>query len=69
MLDKLIYFICEELDFDESNINGETLLGELVGDELEINELLQTVENEFDVQLGDEIDGDCSLSRLAEMIE
>ncbi len=69
MLEKLISLICEELGCDESNVSGETLLGELVGDEIEIQELVQALENEFDTEFGEEISGDISVSRLAEMIE
>ncbi|MBQ2903490.1 MAG: hypothetical protein IJD78_00390 [Clostridia bacterium] len=69
MLENLISFICEELGCDESNVGGGTLLGELVGDELEIRELIEALENEFDTQLGGNIDGDCSVAALAGMIE
>lgn len=69
VLEKLISLICEELGCDESNVSGETLLGELVGDEIEIKELCQALENEFDTEFGEEISGDFSVSRLAELIE
>ena len=38
MLERLIAFICEELGCDESQINGETVLNELVSDDIEIQE-------------------------------
>ena len=69
MLENLISFICEELGYDEANVGGETLLGELVGDELEIRELVEALENEFDTQFGEDIDGDFSVAALAGMIE
>ncbi len=69
MLERLISLICEELGCDETNVDGETLLGELVGDEIEIRELVQAVENEFDTELGEEINGDFSVAALAGMIE
>ncbi len=69
MLENLISLICEELGCDETNVSGETLLGELVSDDIEIEELVLALENKFDVELGDEICGDISVADLAEMIE
>ncbi|MBQ2841550.1 MAG: hypothetical protein IJE72_00780 [Clostridia bacterium] len=69
MLENLISFICEELGCDESNISGETLLNELVSDEIELQELIQALENEFDTEFGTETDGDISVASLAGMIE
>lgn len=69
MLENLISFICEELGCDEAAVGGETLLGELVGDELEISELVEALENEFDTQFGEEINGDFSVASIADMIE
>ena len=69
MLEKLISLICEELGYDESKVNGETLLNELVSDDIEIRELVQALESEFDTEFGEEISGDISVYELAEMIE
>lgn len=69
MLENLISFICEELGCDESAVSGETLLGELVGDEIELHELVEALENEFDSRFGEEISGEISLSSLADLIE
>ncbi len=69
MLERLIALICEELGCDEASVDGGTLLGELVGDEIEIRELVQAVENEFDTEFGEEINGDFSVAVLAGMIE
>ncbi len=69
MLENLISLICEELGCDEANVSGETLLGELVSDDIEIAELVQALENEFDTELSEEISGDISVSELADMIE
>lgn len=69
MLENLISFICEELGCDESNVSGETLLNELVSDEIELQELIQALENEFDTEFGTETDGDISVASLAGMIE
>lgn len=69
MLERLITLICEELGCDEATVGGETLLGELVGDEIEIRELILAIENEFDTEFGTEINGDFSVAALAGMIE
>ena len=69
MLENLISFICEELGCDEAAVDGETLLCELVGDEIELQELVQTLENEFETEFGNEIGGEISISSLADMIE
>lgn len=68
ILEKLISLICEELGYDEDKINEETLIGELVGDELEIEELAQTLEGAFEIEL-DVIDGDMTVGELAEEID
>lgn len=69
MLERLISLICDELGCDEATVDGETLLGELVGDEIEIRELVLAIENEFDTEFGEEINGDFSVGALAAMIE
>lgn len=69
MLERLISLICEELGCDESNVSSETLLSELVGDEIELQELVEALENEFDTEFGVEISGDISVNQLAGMIE
>ena len=68
MLENLISFICEELGCDESNVSGETVLSELV-DDIEFEELVQALENEFDTEFSGEISGDFTVFQLAEMIE
>ena len=69
MLERLISLICEELGCDESNVSGDTLLGELVGDEIELQELVEALENEFDKEFGCGINGDSTVDSIAEMIE
>lgn len=69
MLENLISFICEELGCDESNVSGDTLLGELVGDEIELQELVEALENEFDMVFGGGVNGDSTVGSIAGMIE
>ncbi len=66
ILEKLISLICDELGCDE--ISEDAALGELVGDELELQELISAVEGEFDVELGD-ADGETTVGELAGIIE
>lgn len=69
MLDKVISLICEELGCADSEVDENTLIGDLVSDELEIEELVQVLENEFEFEFGEELSGDISVAELAEMIE
>lgn len=69
MLERLIAFICEELGCDESQINGETVLNELVSDDIEIQELASELENEFGIEFSEEIGNDITVSELAERVE
>ncbi len=68
-LEKLISLICEELGLDEDSIDEETAFGELVSDELELEELAGAIENEFEVDLGGAVNGDITAGELAEIIE
>ena len=44
MTERLISFICEELGCDESNVGKETMLNDLVGDEIELQELVDILQ-------------------------
>lgn len=68
ILEKLISLICDELGCDEDNFDEDTAIGELVGDDLELQELISAAENEFDVEIG-EADGEMTVGELADMIE
>ena len=69
ILEKLISLICEELGFDEDEVNENTAVGDLVSDHLEIEELALALESEFEIELGSELSGDISVSELADIIE
>lgn len=69
ILEKLISLICEELGFDEDEVDENTAVGDLVSDELEIEELALALESEFEIELGSELSGDISVSELADIIE
>ncbi len=69
MLEKVISLICEELGCDENEVTESTLVSDLVGDELETQELVQALENEFDIELSAEIGADTTVAELADAIE
>ncbi len=69
MLEKVISLICEELGYADNEVDEDTLIGDLVSDELEIEELAQALENEFEVELSEELGADITVAELAEMIE
>ena len=64
ILDKLIELICEELGID--GVDETTALGSLVDDEFELGELIQTVEDAFEVNIG--VTEDITVVELADMI-
>lgn len=66
ILEKLISLICDELGCD--GIDEDTAIGELVGDDIELQELISAAESGFDAELPD-ADGETTVSELAEMIE
>lgn len=69
ILEKLIELICDELGYDGSEVDENTVLSDLVSDELEKDELIQALENEFEIEFAGGISGDVSVAELAEMIE
>lgn len=69
MLEKVILLICEELGCADNEVEESAMLCDLVGDELEIQELVQALEEEFEIELGGEVNGDMTVAELAEMIE
>ncbi len=64
ILEKLIEIICEELGID--GVDETTALGSLVEDEFELAELVQAVEDGFEVEIGDT--EDITVGELADMI-
>ncbi len=69
MLEKVISLICEELGCADNEVDGDTLIGDIVSDELEIEELAQALESEFEVELSEELGAEITVAELAEMIE
>lgn len=65
MLDRLITFICEEIGTED--VSEGTVIGELIDDEIEAQELISAVENEFSAEL--DCGSDITVGKLAEMLE
>ena len=65
---KEIREICDEFGLDESDVDEDTLLDEFVGDEFEMQELVDAIENEFEVRLDTTPADDWSIKELAEAI-
>lgn len=68
-LEKLLSVICTELGIGEDEIDENTLIEEIVGDELETEDLVYTLEREFGIEFGGELSEDLSLAELADLIE
>ncbi len=66
ILERLIALICEELGL-EKEIGRETVIGDLIDDEIEVQELIIAIENEF----GAELDCGCDVTvgELADLLE
>ena len=69
ILEKLISMICEEFGFSEDEVDGSAPLYEFINDDAELEELVLSLESEFETEFAEEIDTDISVSELADMIE
>lgn len=69
ILEKLISMICEEFGFNEGEIDGSEPLYEFINDDTELEELVLSLESEFETEFAEEIDTGISVSELADMIE
>ena len=65
---KILEFICAELGIDAEDVDKKVLLESLVNDEYEMRELLDSVANEFEIEIDLEPQEDWSLEYLAERI-
>ena len=65
---KILEFICAELGIDAEDVNKNVLLESLITDDYEMQELLESVANEFEIEIEIEPQFDWSLVYLAEAI-
>lgn len=66
ILERLIDIICEELGLEEE-IGEETVIGDLIDDDIEVQELIIAIENEFGAELG--CGSDVTVGELADLLE
>lgn len=69
ILEKLIYMICDEFGFSDVEPDGSEPLSDFINDDDEFEELVLSIEGEFEIDFDEEIDLDISIEELAEMIE
>ena len=67
IIERLIALICEELGIDEDKINRGTVIGEIIDDEIEVQELMLAIENEFEAELS--CGTDITVGELADLLE
>ena len=50
ILERLIALICDEFGLSESDINEDTIIESIVNDEFEMQELMNAVNDEFEIE-------------------
>ncbi len=65
---RLLALICDEFGIEESDIDKESLLETLVSDEYEMQELMEKIEEEFEVEVDFVPAEDWSIEDLANHI-
>lgn len=67
-LEKLMALICDELGMDEADLDEDTLLEDIVGDEFELQELADAICQELEIELQTTPELEWSISDLASAI-
>ncbi|MBO4341558.1 MAG: acyl carrier protein, partial [Clostridia bacterium] len=65
ILEKLLALICDEFGLDSSDVNEDTTLESIASDEFELQELIGSVESEFEIELDIEPADDWTIGDLA----
>ena len=68
IIKRLLELICDELGIEESDINQGTLLETIISDEYEMQQLMELLEEEFEVTVDFEPADDWSIEDLADRI-
>ena len=68
VISQLIALICDEFGIEESDISKNSLLETLVSDEYEMQQLMESIEEEFEVEIDFEPAEDWSIEDLANHI-
>lgn len=67
-MEKLLDLICDEFAIDKDDINEDTLLEEIVSDEFELQQLIESINEHFEIELDAVPDGEWSIADLAKAI-
>ena len=67
VLDKIIALVAEHFQMDEEDLSEDTLFAEVGADDMDIADLVMTVEDEFDMDFEDT--GLVQVSTVAEALE
>jgi len=68
IIKRLLELICDELGIEESDISKGTLLETFISDEYEMQQLMELIEEEFEVTVDFEPADDWSIEDLADRI-
>jgi len=68
ILEKLLALICDEFGLDSSDVNEGTTLESIASDEFELQELIGSVESEFEIELDIEPADDWTIGDLAKAV-
>ncbi len=68
IISRLLALICDEFGIEESDISKDSLLETLVSDEYEMQQLMESIEEEFEVEIDFEPAEDWSIEDLANHI-
>ena len=69
ILEKLLALLSEAYGYEEVELEESTVLEDLAGDTMELEDLILAIEGEFEVDLSDEDCGTLTLAELADCIE
>ncbi len=63
--ESLLELICDEFGLVKEEVSEDTLLEEIVSDEFEMNQLIETINDTFDTVINAEPDGEWTIADLA----
>lgn len=63
--ESLLELICDEFGLVKDEVSEDTLLEEIVSDEFEMNQLIETINDTFDTVINAEPDGEWTIADLA----
>ena len=67
-MEKLLDLICDEFAIVKDDIDGDTLLEEIVTDEFEMQQFIESINENFEIELDVMPESDWSIADLAKAI-